>query len=74
MFYLVFICITRGPSTYVFEPVLAELREEMKESEDGEPRRPTNHFIHVLHVHHTEDEDELVEDEIPELVFQPLKC
>ena len=55
--------------TYVFEPVLAELREEVEEAEEGEPGRPADHLIHVLNVHHAEDKDELVEDEIPKLVF-----
>ncbi len=44
----------------------------MKEDEHGEPQTPQHHLLHPLHIQHAEDEDELVEDEVPELIFHML--
>lgn len=44
----------------------------MEEDEYGEPQTPEHHLFHPLDIQHTKDEDELVEDEVPELVFQML--
>lgn len=45
----------------------------MQESQNGEPGTPKHHFFHGLYIHHTEDEYELVENEVPKLVLQILK-
>lgn len=57
---------------YIFKAVFTELHHQMEEDEHGEPQTPEHHLIHPLHIQHTKDEDELVEDEVPELVFQML--
>lgn len=44
----------------------------MEEAEQGKPRAPQQHLIHVLHVDDAEHEDELVEEEVPELLFEVL--
>lgn len=62
----------RGRKREIFEAVFAELHHQMKEDEHGEPQTPQHHLLHPLHVQHTEDEDELVEDEVPELILQML--
>lgn len=61
-----------GDVSHVFKAVFAELHHEMQEDEHGEPQTPQHHLLHTLHVQHAEDEDELVEDEVPELIFQML--
>ncbi len=57
---------------HIFKAVFAELYHQMKEDEHGEPQTPQHHLLHPLHVQHAKDEDELVEDEVPELIFQML--
>ena len=59
-------------NTYVLEAVFAERCHEMQETEQREPGHPAQDLLDVLDIHHSEDEDEFVEDEIPELVFQVL--
>lgn len=58
--------------TYVFEAVLAELRQQMQKAQKGEPRAPQQHLVDVLDVNYAENEDELVKDEIPKFVFEVL--
>ena len=58
--------------THIFKSILAELSEDVEETEDREPGRPEHNLVHLLNVHHTKDEDELVEDEVPELVLDVL--
>lgn len=45
----------------------------MQKDGDGEPEPPHHHLFHRLNVQDAEHEDELVEDEVPELVFQVLQ-
>lgn len=59
--------------THVFKPILAQLPQQMQEPNKSEPRAPQQHFVHVLHVNDSEHEDELVEDIVPELVFDTLR-
>lgn len=44
----------------------------MEETDGGEPGAPQDDLVHELDVDHSEDEDKLVEDEIPEFVFDVL--
>jgi hypothetical protein len=55
--------------TNIFKAVLAELDHEVHEDEDSKPQTPHHHLLHRLNVEHPEDEDKLVEDEVPELVL-----
>ena len=54
------------------EAVLADLRVDGEEADHGEPYTPHAHLADVLQVEHAEDEDELEEDEVPELIFYVL--
>lgn len=45
----------------------------MQKPDGGEPRTPEQNFIHVLHIDDAEDEDEFVEDVVPELVLDALR-
>jgi len=58
---------------YIFKAILAELGEYVQEAKNWEPRAPQYNLLHFLSVHHTENEDELVEYEVPELVFDMLR-
>lgn len=60
-------------NTHIFKSVLAELNHQVQKDESGKPEAPHHHLSHRLHVQHTEDENELVENKIPELVFEVLK-
>lgn len=62
-----------GRGTYIFKAVFAELHHEVEEDQGGEPQTPHHHLLHRLHIEHPEDEDELVEDEVPELILQVLE-
>lgn len=64
--------LTSHSHTYILKAVFAELRHEVKEPESGEPRHPKDDFVKILNVHDAEDEDELVENKVPELVFHVL--
>lgn len=44
----------------------------MEEDESREPEAPHDHLVNGLHVQDSKNKDELVEDEVPELVFQVL--
>lgn len=59
--------------THILEPILAQLPEQMQEADGREPGAPEQHLVHVLHVDDAEHEDELVEDEVPQLVLEPLR-
>lgn len=58
--------------TYIFEAVFAQLDHEVEEDQGGEPQTPHDHLLHRLDVQHSKDEDELVENEVPELILQVL--
>lgn len=60
-------------NTHIFKPVLAELNHQVQEDQPGEPEAPHDHLSHGLDVEHAENENELVENKIPELVFEVLK-
>lgn len=45
----------------------------MEEDQGREPQTPHDHLLHHLNVQHPEDEDELIEDEVPELVLKVLR-
>lgn len=60
-------------NTYVFKPVFAELHHEVEKDQGGEPQTPHHHLFHRLHVQDPEDENKLIEDEIPEFIFQVLR-
>lgn len=45
----------------------------MKKHKPREPEAPHDHFFHCLNIEYTKNEDELVEDEIPELILEMLK-
>lgn len=64
--------LTSHLHTYILEAIFAELSHEVKEPESGEPRHPKDDFVEILNVHDAKDEDELVENEVPELVFHVL--
>lgn len=59
-------------ATYIFESIFAELGEQLQEADGREPGTPEDDLIHELHIDDTENEDELVEDEVPKLVFHVL--
>lgn len=59
--------------TYIFKAVFAELDHEVEKDQGREPQTPHDHLLHCLHIQDTKDEDELVEDEVPELIFQVLE-
>ena len=59
--------------TYIFKAVLAELDHEVEEDQGRKPQTPHDHLLHRLHVQHPKDEDELVEDKVPELILQVLR-
>lgn len=44
----------------------------MEEAEQRKPGAPQKNLVYILDVDDAEDEDELVEDEVPELVFEVL--
>lgn len=44
----------------------------MKKYKSREPEAPHDHFFHCLNIQHTKNEDELVENEIPEFILEML--
>ena len=69
-----FACPKRQPliKTYIFKAILAELNHKMKKHKSREPEAPHHHFFHCLNIQHTKNEDELVENEIPEFILEML--
>lgn len=70
------VCLSRKRAwlkTYIFKPVLAELNHQMQKYQSSKPEAPHDHFFHCLDIQHTKNENELVENEIPKLVFEVLK-
>lgn len=59
-------------NTYIFKSVFAELHHEMKKDQGREPQTPHDHLLHGLDVQHSKNEDEFVEYEVPEFIFQML--
>lgn len=44
----------------------------MEWTQKTKPSAPHDHLVHELHIDDAEHEDELVEEEVPELVFEVL--
>lgn len=44
----------------------------MKKHKSREPEAPHHHFFHCLNIQHAKNEDELVENEIPEFILEML--
>lgn len=44
----------------------------MEKDQGREPQTPHDHLLNRLHVKYSKDEDELVEDEVPEFIFKVL--
>lgn len=59
-------------NTHIFKSVFAELHHEVKKDQCGEPQTPHDHLLNCLYVQHPKDEDELVEDEVPEFILKML--
>lgn len=59
--------------THVFKSVLAELNHQMQKYKSCKPEAPHDHLFHCLDIQHTKNENELVENKIPKLVFEVLK-
>lgn len=59
--------------TYIFKSVFAELHHEVEKDQGREPQTPHDHLLHRLHVQDAKNEDELVEDEVPEFILQVLR-
>jgi hypothetical protein len=59
--------------THVFKSVFAELNHQMQEDKSSKPEAPHHHFLHSLDIQHSKNENELVENKIPKLVFEMLK-
>lgn len=45
----------------------------MQKNKSGKPEAPHHHLLHSLDIQHTKNENELVENKIPKLVFEMLK-
>ncbi len=60
-------------NTYIFKSVFAELHHEVEKDQGREPQAPHDHLLHCLHVQHAKNENELVEDKVPELIFEVLR-
>lgn len=60
-------------STHIFKPIFAQLSHDVKETQAGEPCYPEHNLMNMLHIYDAKDEDELVEDKVPELVFDVLQ-
>ena len=45
----------------------------MKETQQSKPSRPPHDFIEFLNIQHTKNEDELVENKVPESVLNLLQ-
>ena len=45
----------------------------MQKYQSSKPEAPHDHFFHCLDIQHTKNENELVENKIPKLVFEVLK-
>lgn len=59
--------------TYILKPVLTKLRKKMKETQQSKPSRAPHDFIEFLNIQHTKNEDELVENKVPESVLNLLQ-
>lgn len=59
--------------TYILKPVLTKLRKKMKETQQSKPSGPPHYFIEFLNIQHTKNEDELVENKVPESVLNLLQ-
>lgn len=44
----------------------------MKKHKSREPEAPHHYFFYCLNIQHTKNEDKLVENEIPEFIFEML--
>ena len=64
--------LRRGREREELEAILADLRVDGEKAYHWEPDAPHAHLANVLQVEHAEDEDELEEDEVPELIFYVL--
>lgn len=45
----------------------------MEKDQGREPQTPHDHLLNCLHIEYSKDEDELVEDEVPEFIFKVLE-
>jgi hypothetical protein len=45
----------------------------MQKNKSSKPEAPHDHLFHSLNIQHTKNENELVENKIPKLVFEVLK-
>ena len=61
-----------GRKGKVFKSVFAELNHQMQEDKSSKPEAPHHHFLHSLDIQHSKNENELVENKIPKLVFEML--
>lgn len=59
--------------THIFKSVLAELNHQVQKDKSSKPEAPHDHLSHCLDIQHTENENELVENKVPELVFEVLQ-
>lgn len=59
-------------TTHKLESVFGKLLREQESAQNGKPDAPTEHLWYLLHVHHTKDENEFVEDKVPEFVSHVL--
>jgi len=59
--------------TYIFKAILAQLCKYMQKAENGEPGAPQHYLFHLLGIHNSENEDELVENKVPEFVLHVLQ-
>lgn len=60
-------------STHIFKSIFAQLSHDVKKTQAREPCDPEHNLMNMLHIHDAKDEDELVEDKVPELVFDVLQ-
>lgn len=60
-------------STYIFKSVFAELHHEVEKDQGRKPQTPHDYLLHGLHVQYSKDENELVEDKVPEFILQVLR-
>lgn len=60
-------------NTYIFKTIFAELNHEVEKDQGWEPQTPHDHLFHCLDVQYSKDENKLVEDEVPEFIFEVLR-
>lgn len=58
--------------TYILKPITTQLCKKLKKTNDSKPSTPQHRLIHLLHVQNTKYEDKLIENKIPEFVFDVL--